>query len=622
MLQNMRKFSKSWISNILLGVLSLCFVSWGVGDIISARVETAVAKVDGKPIDQQEFRREYTNILRSQNITGEEAKKLGVGNQIMEQMISRKALDNVVDKLGLTASDAMITASIQRIPVFSGLTGQFDRRVFEQTIERIGYSEQGFIELMRADTARTQLVRAVEGGFALPPGYAKAMFAYFTELRAAEYFVVDAKALGTIRTPSDAELTAFVKAHAASFSTPEYRDLSYAWLSPKDVASTIKVSDDQVKKAYDEHIGDYVIPEKRDIEQLLFTSEAAAKAAKDKTAKGTAFPQLTNEKGEKATALPGMSADSLVDTAVAKAVFALPKDGISAPVKTVAGGWAIYHVTAITPGSTRSLDQVKDEIRDKIVQELAQGKLADISNVYTDASSAGATISDAAKKAGMHVARVQAVDAAGLSPAGAKVDIPDDPEFRSAVFSAEVGEEGDPQTTKAGLLFVLSVNGTTPPKVKPLDQVRTAALAAWTSQERANLLKKKATELAAEANRENSLAGAAKSIGASIQNSEAINHRTANDTFSQQLVGALYSAKPGQTVSGIKAGGDYVVARLTGIMHPPLPEKSPDYIAAVHEMNQSFAGGITESYISQLRADQGVTTNPKLINSIIGGEGS
>ena len=32
MLQEMRKYSKSWAANILLGVLALAFVSWGVGD--------------------------------------------------------------------------------------------------------------------------------------------------------------------------------------------------------------------------------------------------------------------------------------------------------------------------------------------------------------------------------------------------------------------------------------------------------------------------------------------------------------------------------------------------------------------------------------------------------------
>jgi peptidyl-prolyl cis-trans isomerase D len=629
MLQEMRKFTKSWVANIFLGLLTLSFVSWGVGDILSGRSDTAVAKVGGKAIDQREFQRDYSNALRSEGdrrgkaLSSEEARRIGLPNAILEQGISRLALDNVVDKLGLTASDAMVTATIHRYPVFSGLTGQFDRQTFQRTIERIGYTEQGFIELIRSDTMRTQLVRAVEGGFAMPPGYARAMFAYFTEMRAADYIVIEGKALGAIPAPPDAVLQAFVKAHPDKFSTPEYRDVTYAWIAPDDVAAQVKVSDEQIKTAYDEHKDEFVKPEKRDLELLPFAKEADAKAAYEKGAKGGNFAQITNEKSEKPTPLAAMSAEDLGDPAISKAVFALSKGGVTQPLKTATGGWALYRVVNITPGSIKTLEQAKDEIRSKIVQELAQSKLTDISNAYTDASSAGASLTDAAKKVGMHTGHVTAMDASGLAPDGTKTAAPDDPDFRALVFRAEAGEEGDPQIAKSGVGFVVSVNGSTPPKLKPLDQVRAPALAAWTDKQRAILLKKKAQELTAQANREGSLDGAARAIGATTQQSQALNHNTQNDVFSQTLVANLFQAKPGQSVFGPKGNsGDYVVARVTGILHPPLPEKSPGYLTAVREMSGGVAGGITESFIAEQREEQGVTTNQKLLNGVLGSEGS
>ncbi len=620
MLQEMRKFSKSWVANVFLGLLTLSFVSWGVGDIISGRVDTSVAKVGGTSIDQQEFGREYRNALRNQNITADEAKKINLGNSVLEQMISRLTLDNVVSALGLTASDAMVTSAIQRIPQFSGLTGQFDRRVFQQTIERIGYSEQGFAELMRADMARGQLVHAVEGGFALPAGYAKSLFDYFMEVRAAEYIVVDAKSIGQIPAPTDAELQTYIKAHSGNFSTPEYRDVSFAWISPDDVAKSITVPDDQVKKAYDDHLDQFVTPEKRDLEFLLFQTEAAAQAAHDKVAKGTPFDQITNEKGEKPSSLPAMSADSLADPAVAKTVFSTPKGGATQPLKTALGGFGLYRVVNITPGSTKTFDQAKDEIRKEMVQELATSKISDISNAYTDASSGGADMAAAAKKAGMQFARIPAVDANGLTPNGTKAAMPDDPEFRSAVFRAEPGDEGDPQTTKNNLLFVVSVNGVTPPKLRPLDQVRPQAVAAWTDEQRNILIKKKAESLAAQANRDGTLEAAAKLIDASVKASSALTRRTTTDVFSPQLVAALYKAKGGQTVVAPKAGGEYVVARVTGIVHPPIPQNAPDYKAAAAQLSQGVAGSITESYVGELRDDQGVKYNNKLMNTVIGSE--
>ena len=283
MLQEMRKYAKSWVANIFLGLLTLSFVSWGAYTNLGPSADTSVAKVGGKPIDQQEFRRDFTNAMRQEGerrggapLTTDEARKLGLGTSILEQKIATLALDNVVHDLGLTASDAMVTTTIQRYAGFAGLTGQFDRPTFQRAIERFGYSEKGFIELIRSDTARSQLTRTVEANFTLPPGYARLLYSYFFEVRAADYIVVDDKAIGPTAPPPDAVLQAYIKAHADQFSTPEYRDVSFAYVTPADVSAGIKVTDEQVKQAYDDHKSEFVVAEKRDFLQLQFASEAAA----------------------------------------------------------------------------------------------------------------------------------------------------------------------------------------------------------------------------------------------------------------------------------------------------------------------------------------------------------
>jgi peptidyl-prolyl cis-trans isomerase D len=627
MLQDMRKFSKSWVANIFLGLLTLSFVTWGVGDLVSARQDNSVAKVGKTVIDRTEFSRDYRNAMReegmrrgSQTLTDDEARKLGLGTAILEQKISTVALDNAVHKLGLTASDAQVTASIQRYSGFAGLTGQFDHQVFLRAIDRFGFTEQGFIEQIRADTARGQLTRAVEGSFTLPPGYAKLLFAYFFETRAADYILVDDKALGPIPPPPDTTLTAFIKAHANQFSTPEYRDVTYAWIAPADVVAQIKVTDDQIKQAYDEHKSEYVIPEKRDVLELLFATEAAARGAFDKATKGTKFDDLANEKGEKPTPQVAITAEDF-DAGAAKAVFALSKDGVAPPQKTAAGKWALIKVTAITAGINHTLESVKEDIRGKIAGELAIAKLTDIANTYTDESSKGADVLEAAKKVGMHTGRVAAIDANGLGPDGKKTAAPDDPEFRSFVFHTEAGEVGDPQPTKANVYYVVSVSGAIPPKLKPLDQVREKALAAWTAQERVVLLKKKAQDLSAQVNKEGSLDGAAKSIGTAIQKSPGIQHGFTDDTFGMPLVQALFQVGPGKAAFGPKAKGDgYVIARVTGIVHPQINPKSPQYQAILRQVAAQVGTTLSESYVAELRADQKVTYNRKNIDNVQGSE--
>jgi peptidyl-prolyl cis-trans isomerase D len=625
MLQEMRKFAKSWVSNIFLGLLTLSFVTWGVGDLVSGRTDTAVAKVGSTGIDQEEFRRDYTNALRQAGeerggkpLSTEEARRLGIGDALLQQDISQTALDNVIRKLGLTVSDATVTGEIHNYSAFAGLTGQFDRNVFQERIQRIGYTEQGFIERVRGDLSRNQLLLAVEGNFIVPPGYARMLFAYFTEVRAADYIVIDAKTLGAIPPPPDTVLAAYVKAHPNSFSTPEYRDVTYAWIGSGDVASRVTITDAQIKAAYEENLDHYVVPEKRDLEQIRFKSQADAQAASAKIAAGSKFGQIAAANGGKPEPIGELVAADL-DAAQSKVVFALPPDGVSPPLKAASGQWVLFHVVKIAAGSTKSLDEAKDEIKQALVLEQAQSKLTDVSNAYTDASSSGLSLLEAAKKSGMHSTRIAAMDNKGLDPSGAKTQAPDDAEFRAMVFRAEPGEDGDPQPTKAGVYYVVSVNGSTPPKLKPLDQVRAQALEAWTAEQRAILLKKKAQELAAQANREHSLDGIAKLIGAKVTASPALSHTSNDAVFSAPLLDSLFQATPGSAVVGPKGNsGEYVVARLTGIFHPPLPLESPNLRGAVRQISQGVAGGITESFVAQQRAQQGVKINEKLLNSVLG----
>jgi peptidyl-prolyl cis-trans isomerase D len=374
-----------------------------------------------------------------------------------------------------------------------------------------------------------------------------------------------------------------------------------------------------ISQAYEDHKSEFVVAEKRDLDQLSFQSEAAAKTAYDKAQKG-GFDQLTNDKGEKPIEQSAITAADL-DPAQAKAVFALPKDGVSAPLKTAAGSFAIFRVKTITPGVTRTLDQVKEELRGKIALELATGKLSDISNAYTDASSSGLALADAAKKVGMKTGRIAAMDLNGLGPDGQKVTAPDDQEFRNMAFHMEPGDEGDPQLAKSGGLYVVAANSITAPKVKPLEEVRAQALAAWTEQKRAALLKKKAQDLMAQANREGSLEGIAKVIGSTVQKSPALEHRTSDDTFSPELIAQIFNAKPGQTVFGPKAkSGDYVLARVTGIAHPPMPEKGPSNLAVMRELSSGVGGTLTETYVAEQKAEQKVTYNRSNLDKAVGSE--
>jgi len=627
MIQWMHTLSKSWMATLLMGGLTLSFVVWGIADVFTGASTAAVATVGGTDIGQQEFQRSYRNFLRNQGqqmgteVTPEMAQKMGLGTVALQQMVSRTALNNEAKKLGLTVSDAAVAANVRAMAPFRGTLGQFDRRVFVQAINTAGYTEDQFLEEIRQDMTREQLTAAVEGNFVVPPTYAQALFQYINEKRAAEYIVLSPEQAGEVPTPSDAYLAAYIKTHPDRYSTPEYRDADYAAITPADVMGGITVTDAQLSQAYDAQKSTYVIAEKRDVQQIEFKTQAEAADASAKIKAGMTFDELASRRGLKPEqiTLGTLAQDELPDAERAKAIFALPLNQVSEPIKTGFGGYALARVTKIAPGTAKTLADVKDELTKTLQTQLAAAKLVDAVNAYTDARSGGNEMKDAAKKAGMKLGHLAGVDITGMGKDGVKADVPADPEFLPAVFRGEVGEDVDPFATKLGGYYTVHVNGQIPPKLKPLDQVRTQALADWTAEQRATLLAKRAQALAAQAAKDKSLDGIAKELKVPVQHSPALTRQTNDTMFSEAMVTKLFNTPAGGVDFGPQGtSGNYVIARITGIAHPPLNPRDPGFQGGMMRFSQSVAGDFSIAMANAARTRQTVKVNQKLVQSVTG----
>ncbi|HZQ40775.1 MAG TPA: SurA N-terminal domain-containing protein, partial [Rhizomicrobium sp.] len=538
MIQWLGRISRGVVAQVLMGVLALSFGIWGIADVFTGQSSgTAVATVGSTEISEQDFSRDYRNLLRNQSqqsgiqLTAEMAQRMGLGPSELQQIISRTALDNLAARLGLTTPDAELAQQIRAMPAFKGASGNFDHALFLQIVSNAGYSEQSFLESVRGDNTRQQLTNSMEGGFRLPPGYAQAIFLYATQTRAADYVIVSPDSLGPIAPPSDAVLADYVKAHPERFSTPEYRELEYAAVTPQDVASQVTVTDKMIADDYKAHLTDYMIPEKRDIEQIEFPTEAEAKAAHDKIASGAiTFEALAAERkiSPQDLSLGSLSKADLSDQARADAAFSLPLNQVSEPIKGAINGYVLIRVTKISPAVSHTLDEAKDQIKQQLALQLAGAKITDMVNAFEDARSGGADIATAAKKVGMRSGKIAAVDKSGLAPDGQKVaDLPPDPEFLTTAFTQEVGEDNDPFPAKSGAYYDIKVDGQTPAKLKPLDQVKDAALAAWMADEKAKQVAAKAQTLTAEAQKEGSLAGIAKELKVPVLQSPSLSRDTA-----------------------------------------------------------------------------------------------
>ena len=628
MLQQLRAASKSWVATAIILMFIGVFALWGVNDIFHGSVDTTVAKVGNQEVTRNDYDLELRNAIKQQaaqthsDFTMEQAKATGFDRQVLQIMIDRKAMDNEVAKLGLAASDEAVGTMIRNNKAFQGADGNFDRNTLNQMLAQRGLSEGQFLELTRADVARSQLITGGISEVPIDPGFVRLLYDYLNESRRIEYIVLTDADAGAVPEPTDADLAAYHKAHAAEFSTKELRALDYVSIGPQDVANEIQISDADLQKAYDANKAAYNKPETRAIEQIVFPSQAEAQTAAAQLKTGADFHALAKTRGLKDDDVKlGTFTKAQLDPKLADTAFTTAADGVSAPVQGPFG-WVVLHVAAVTPGEDKSFDQVKDQIRTQTVKDRAAAKVSDLINAFEDARAGGASLTEAAMKIGATMHHVDAVDMTGNDAKGEKAAIPADKNFLQEVFTSETGVEGDLfDSTDRTTSYAIKVAGVTPPTVKPLDAVRDAVKAGWLKDKRVTVLVQRVKTLTDEAKTAKDLNGIAKETGKPVQTADNQTRRAESKAMSQELSHALFAQPPGAIMSGLGTDpGTFVIARATEVQHP-LPDMSnPEYANYGQILETQLTDDIGRTMEAQLRISQGVTVNEATRASVVGGE--
>jgi peptidyl-prolyl cis-trans isomerase C len=142
-----------------------------------------------------------------------------------------------------------------------------------------------------------------------------------------------------------------------------------------------EVTEEEILAVYDDEAKKLKETERVRARHILVASEEEAKAVVDKLAKGEKFEALAKQfslDGSKDYGgdLGYFSAPEMVP-AFSKAAFALKAGEVSAPIKTDFG-WHIIRLEDRKQGAAQPYDQVKSAIRNVLVRQKVQGKLASL----------------------------------------------------------------------------------------------------------------------------------------------------------------------------------------------------------------------------------------------------
>lgn len=609
MLQILRNQASSWIVKILLGLLILSFGIWGINDIFLGERDPTVAKVGGVKITRSEVNDEIRQeINRLQPMFGgrldrAEADRMGITNQVVENMVNRAAMSLGARDLGVTVSDQQVARRIRSDKTFFNARNQFDRNIFTQVLSRAGMTENFYVSSLKRDLAAAEINGAISAATQVPSGMIDPLVRFRAERRVAKTVVVPAPPAKAIPDPSPADVEAYYKANKQRFMAPPLRNVTYIHLDPKVMAKEIQVSDHRIKKGYKDRLDQFTTPSRRKLEQVVFEKKENAETAEKAIKAGKSLAEAAKAAGKKTKPVElGWIGEKDILPELSKPVFALEKGQTSQPIKT-ALGWHIVHVLDVQKRSVKPLSEVRDKVKNEIAEHDAEDAIYGMINKVEDALAGGSSLEDVAKQLNLHAVHLPAIDSRGRNADGKQIEgLPSTSKFLQIAFQTPDGQESQLTETGRGGFFVLHVNSATPAKARPLDKIKNDVVAAWKAEKRADAAEKRANAIAEQVRKGEKLAAVAKKEKLDVNTSPEFT-RLSHDSESgvpASLMDKLFTLKPGQVATGEGSGG-YVVAELTSVREPSKKESEETADNLQQELHQGIAGDLFQQLIGAMR---------------------
>jgi len=629
MLKQMRDGAKSTVVKfVLFGLLllamgGLALIGGGQAMLGDAFKDDTIVSFGRDKMSAQSFDRMVQSTLRDQHMKQSDAYRSGLPHQVLKQEIDTHVFAEAADDAGIRVDETLAAKQVKDILAPLVEKGNMtDKEALARAEQAYGTDENGFVAMVKAQTASDELLKVVTSGVNAPKQLVDDALKFRNEYRQGEYLRLTAANAGDIKPPSDAELKAYYNSLASEYALPEYRTLSVIILDKKVLGDSIKISDDRLKQYYDENSSDYKTPETRVISQSVAKDEATAKliyaaAQKDKDlfAAGNA---VAKGKSDYIKAAPFAEKDIAAE--LSKAAFSAQAGTILPPVQSPLG-WHVLYVEKIIPGGTKSFESVKADIEKELSQDKISEALYKKANKIDDEIGSGKSVSDVAKENNIAETVLEKIDAHGTGADGKKVNstLPIFDKLVATGFTLKKGTASQLIETPDGAFAIVGVKDILPSEQQPFDKVRANVLARWTADRQLKALGDKATQIMDRLKKGDSFGRIADEFKQPTAMTGMI-QRGADPMkvkLESNLIAALFSLdKVGQSTV-VNSDNSVIIIRLADrkIQVPAdTAKKDAEDMSAV--IDRALKQDLLDQFRQSLMAKYDVKINDKLLNSM------
>lgn len=618
MFETVRKHNKIFFL-VFMPLVFLAFVFTGLQgyDRMNDGAGAEVARVDGQKITQAEWDAAHRRQIEQarQRMPGLDAKFFDspeVKRESLEQMVRDRVLFAASMRGHLSVSNERLMREIQSIPQLAALKradGSFDVDAYKAMVQAQGRSAESFEAAMRQDLAVRQVLAAVENSVAPATTAGRSAIDALLQQREVQVLRFDTKDQSAGIMPTEAELAAYHKANESQFRAPEQAQIEYVVLDLDTIAKRVTVSEDELRKSYEQNIARYTVAEERRASHILVkAAKDAPKAERDKAkakAEGlleqirkapATFADVAKKNSEDpGSAERGGDLDFFGRGAMTKpfedATYSMKQGEISNVIETEFG-YHIIRLDAVRGGEKKPFDSVRAELESDAKRQLAAKEFA------ADADRFQNLVNKDADKFDSAVAELKLVKQTATvqrEPAPAAKGPLASTKLLDAVFAADSIKSKlntEAIETAPNQLVAARIVTHTPARVQALAEVQAVVRERVVQQQAAAKAKKAGEDKLAAVKAADSTAGLPAAVTVSR-----------NELAGQppQLVEAVLKADAGKLPQwlGVDLGSaGYAVVRLNAVKNRA--SDSPEVTQLLPRYAQAWAGAESQAYYKAL----------------------
>jgi peptidyl-prolyl cis-trans isomerase D len=397
MLKAMRRNLKALAPTLWLVIIAFIitiFAVWGgAGRIAGRRAVDYIAIVGKDKISTELYRKVL--LQRLQNIKNQIEKELdrqlieqlNLPQQILNQMIQEIVILHLAKELGVSATDDELRNKIMSFKVFqrNGKFVGFEEYKRILNWNRISISE--FEDSLRREITINKVIKLIIGGLPVTDQEVLENYKRENEYVELEYIIFNVNKIKLEKEPEQEQLKDYFFKNKKKYKIPEKRKGALVFIKFNDLKPEFQITEEEIKKYYQENTDRFKIPEKIRVSRIYISYKEKDKEKirekmeeiLNRIKKGEDFAELAKKYSEDEKQEEGGDWGEYewqrLNEEEQKKIGELAEGEISNLIE-LDEGFSIIKVTRKVPSRIKSLEEVRDIIKDNLLFEKT-GRLAE-----------------------------------------------------------------------------------------------------------------------------------------------------------------------------------------------------------------------------------------------------